>query len=145
MSNTKIKGQAEIWAVHDGTSYVDIALLTENGITENRNVIEGSGKGEDSLTRETGVYDASGSIEGLFIETEASKISWNEMKAYIRNLTDAKRSWRITTTYSDASTDVEYFSAVLSSLEKGAPNEEFMTFSAEVSVSGKISSTDPEA
>ncbi len=142
-----IKGEAEILAIYDGTAYVPFACLTSNEISESRSVIESQTKCNPGVvTKTAGTYSYEISLEGEYIKPETSKESWAEIRDRIRDVDGSTINWRITTTYADASTDVEYGTAVFTELSKSAPaGDELITFSASLSGSGKPSATDPNA
>ena len=85
-------------------------------------------------------------FEGEFAKTESGKQSWVELKEKIRSAKPMLQvTWRIVTTYDDATTLTEYGTGVLTSLEKTAPNAENITFSGTISGSGLVTQTDPNA
>lgn len=145
---TYIKGKEEILSIWDGsTAYEPIVCLTSNNLSENVDEITAPitkcDASTSALTREAGTYSYEISFEGLYAETESSKLSWAELRTKLRALGTV--TWRITTTYDDASTDVEYGTGFFSNLEKTAEVEEFITFSGSLLGSGSITATDPNA
>ncbi|MCP4355277.1 MAG: hypothetical protein GY793_06520 [Proteobacteria bacterium] len=143
----KIKGEAEILYVWDGSAYEPIACLTSNDLSESRNVIESQTKCDPGLvTKMAGSYSYEISFEGEFIKPEASLASWVEVAAYIRTVASSSLTWKITTTYADDSTLDEYGTAILTDLSKTSPaGDELITFSGSLSGSGAITNTDPNA
>ena len=135
-----IKGDAEILKLWDGTAYVPFACLTSSSLSETRNVIESQTKCDPGLvTRTAGSYSYEISFEGEYIKPEASKESWAELRDRIRVVADSEVEWSITTTYADASTDIDYGTAILTDLSKDAPaGDELITFSGSLSGSGAI-------
>lgn len=140
-----IKGDAEILSLYDGTAYVPFACLTSSSLSETRNVIESQTKCDPGLvTRTAGSYSYEISFEGEYIKPEASKESWAELRDRIRAVADSEVEWSITTTYADASTDIDYGTAILTDLSKDAPaGDELITFSGSLSGSGAITGTNP--
>lgn len=140
-------GNAEILYLWDGTAYEPISCLTSNDLSETRNVIESETKCNPGLVTKTpGSYVYEISFEGEFIKPEASKASWGEISAYIRDIAQSTVTWKITTTYADASTSDDYGTAILSDLSKTSPSgSELMTFSGTLSGSGAIVNVDPNA
>lgn len=141
----KIKGEAEILYLWDGSAYEPIACLTSNDLSETRNIIESQTKCDPGLiTKTPGSYSYEASFEGEFIKPEASLASWVEIAAYIRDIASSTVTWKITTTYADASTLDEYGTAILSDLSKTSPaGDELITFSGTLSGSGAITNVDP--
>lgn len=144
---TKIKGNSEILYIWDGSAYVPVGCLTSNGLSEVRNAIESVTKCDPDLTiRKAGTYSYEISFEGEFVEPDAARESWNELKALIRTVGSSEVIWRITTTYANASTLNEYGTAIITALDKTSPaGDEFITYSGTLSGSGAISNSDPNA
>jgi len=141
-----INGSVEILELWDGAAYEPIACLNSNGINEQREVIESTTKCDpDEVKRSNAAYSYEMSFEGEFAKTEAGKQSWVELKERIRSTTDSVVTWRVTTTYIDDSTTVEYGSGILTSLEKTAETNANITFSGTISGNGKPTNTDPNA
>ena len=142
---TYIKGKSEILAVWDDTSaYEPIVCLTSNSLSESVDEISAPRTKcdtENALVRESGQYSYEISFEGLYAETEVSKLSWAEIRTKLRSL--GNFTWRITTTYEGATTDIEYGTGFFSSLEKTAETEEFISFSGSLLGSGSIVAVDP--
>jgi hypothetical protein len=143
---TKIKGQNEVLEVWDGTStYEPMVCLISHTLSENVDEISSRTKcdANGATTKEAGAYTYEISFEGEYAETEAGKASWAELRTKLRSL--GTFDWRITTTYADASTDIEYGSGFFSNLEKTAGTDEFISFSGSLIGSGLITATDPNA
>lgn len=144
---TYIKGKNEVLAVWDGISaYEPIVCLTSNSLSESVDEISvprTKCDTDNALQRESGGYSYEISFEGMYAETEANKLSWVELRSKLRSL--GNFTWRITTTYANASTDVEYGTGFFGSLEKSAETEEFISFSGSLLGSGSIVSVDPHA
>lgn len=142
-----IKGKSEILYIWDGSStYEPVVCLTSNTFSESVDEIAAPQTKCDTnnaLQREAGQYSYEMSFEGVYAETEASKLSWVELRAKLRSL--GNFTWKITTTYSDDSTDNEYGTAFFSGLEKSAETADFITFSGSLLGSGEVESVDPNA
>lgn len=142
-----LQGESEILSIWNGSdAYEPIGCLTSSGLNEAREVNESNTKcNPNQLLRDPSTYSYEVSFEGEFAKTESGKQSWVELKEKIRNKANAKVTWRIVTTYDDATTLTEYGTGVLTSLEKTAPNAENITFSGTISGSGLVTQTDPNA
>lgn len=144
---TYIKGKEETLAVWDGTSaYEPIVCLTSNTLNENVGEVSAPSTKCDTnnaLIREAGQYAYDIAFEGVYAETEASKLSWAEIRTKLRALGTV--TWRITTVYDDASTDIEYGEGFFSNLSKSAATEDFISFSGSILGSGDIVAVDPNA
>lgn len=144
--NTRIKGVNEILYIWDGTdTYEPIVCLTSNSLSENVGEISSRTKcdANGSTYKESADYSYEISFEGEYAETQTDKVSWAELRTKLRSL--GNFTWRITTTYADASTDQEYGTAFFSNLEKSAGTDEFISFSGSLMGSGLITATDPNA
>lgn len=142
-----LQGESEILSIWNGSdAYEPIGCLTSNGLNETREVNESSTKCDPKQIKRTpSTYSYEVSFEGEFAETETGKQSWVELKEKVRSATSSSVTWRIVTTYADATTLTEYGTGVLTSLEKTAPNAENITFSGTISGSGLVTQTDPNA
>ncbi len=142
---TYIKGKEETLAVWDGVSaYEPIVCLTSNSLSESVEEITAPRTKCDTnnaLVREAGQYSYEIPFEGVYAETEAAKLSWAELRTKLRALGNV--TWRLTTTYADASTDVEFGTAFFSALEKTSAVDEFLAFSGTLLGSGDIVAVDP--
>ena len=144
--STRIKGNAEILYIWDGVdTYEPVICLTSNSLSETVNTVESNTKcSGDNVVKEAGTQSYEISFEGEYVETEADKASWAEIRTKLRagnNIT-----WKIVTTYANASTDVEYGTGFFSDLEKtSTTKDENITFSGTIQGSGAITSTDPNA
>jgi len=142
--STYIKGQNEILYVWDGVdTYEPVVCLTSSGLSETVDEITGRTKCDENgaTQKQAGAYSYEIPFEGLYATTEVDKISWAEIRTKLRSL--GTFTWKIETTYPDASTDAEYGTAYFSSLEKTGAVDEFMTFSGTLMGSGLIVATDP--
>ena len=121
-----IKGDSEILYIWDGTdTYEPVVCLTSNSLSESVSLIESVTKCAPGETiREAGTHTYEISFEGEYAPTEADKASWKEIATKLRTL--GTFTWRITTTYPDASTDIEYGTGIFTDLEKtSAAGDEF--------------------
>lgn len=144
---TYIKGKEEILYIWDGSAaYEPVVCLTSNSLSESVDEVTAPQTKCDTATtalnREAGQYSYEISFEGLYAETEASKISWAEIRTKLRTL--GNFTWKIETTYASGS-DVEYGTGFFGSLEKSAETEEFISFSGTILGSGDITAVDPNA
>ena len=145
MSET-ILGNAEILYIWDGSSaYEPIACLISNGLSESVSEVVSVNKCYPQQTiRKGGTHAYEIPFEGEYIKTEAGKVSWVEIKTKLR--TKGNFTWKIVTTYADATADIEYGTAFFSSLEKTSPaGDENITFSGTLLGSGLIVAVDPHA
>lgn len=145
MSET-VLGNSEILYIFDGTdTYEPIVCLTSNSISESVSEVSSITKCNPGKTiRKAGTHSYEISFEGEYIKTEADKVSWTEIRTKLRALGNV--TWKIITTYADASTDIEYGEAFFSNLEKSAPTgDENITFSGTLMGSGDIVAVDPNA
>ena len=141
-----ILGQSETLAVWNGTdAYEPIVCLTSSGLSEAVAEISARTKcdANGATQRKAGAYTYEIPFEGLYAKPEASKVGWVELKTKLRTLGDF--TWKITTTYADDTTEVEYGSGFFSSLEKTGAVDENITFSGSLMGSGLITGTDPNA
>lgn len=146
--STFIKGDAIILYVHDGTIYRPIACLTSNSLAETRNIIESQTKCDPGVTiKNAGSYNYEISCEGQYIDTtsvgaEITKASHDFLHGLIAS--GSTETWKIDTGLADTSA---YFgTAIFSDLTwDAAAGDELSTFSATLSGSGAIVTTDPEA
>lgn len=143
---TYINGQNEILAVWNGTdAYEPIVCLISNGLSESVDEISSRTKCDagGAMQKKAGAYSYEIPFEGLYAKTEASKVGWAELRTKLRALGNV--DWRITTTYPDDTTDIEYGNAYFSSLEKTGAIDEDITFSGTLVGSGLITNVDPNA
>lgn len=140
-----IKGNAQILYIWDGTdTYEPVVCLTSLNKNESVNVVESITKCSTSRKAEAGTSSYEIGFEGEYVETEADKVSFVELRTKLRTL--GNFTWRITTTYSNASTDNEYGTAFFSDLEStSTTKDENITFSGTLMGSGDITDTDPNA
>ncbi len=139
-----IKGNSEILYIWDEVdTYEPIVCLTSNSLSETVSVIESVTKCDPGETvRAAGTHSYEIGFEGEYAAPEADKASWSELATKLRSL--ATFTWRITTTYPDATTDVSYGTGIFTDLEKtSAAGDEFITFSGSLSGSGAITAVDP--
>lgn len=140
-----VLGKEEVFAVYDGVdSYDPVVCLTSHNISESVDEITAPRTKCDTnnaISTSPGDYSYEISMEGVYAKSEADKWSWVELRDLLRGL--EVHDWRITTTYADASTDVEYGSGWFSALEKTAETNEYITFSATLRGSGDIVAVDP--
>lgn len=140
-----VLGKNEVLAVWDGVdTYDPVVCLTSHSINESVDEITAPRTKCDTnnaIITAPGDYSYEITMEGVYAKSEASKWSWVELRDLLRGL--ETHDWRITTTYADASTDIEYGTGWFSSLEKTAENNEYITFSATLRGSGEVTSTDP--
>lgn len=143
---TYIKGDGLLLYVHDGSAYVPIACLTQNSLSQTRNIIEAQTKctpglitkGAGSLTYEIG-------FEGLYIDTtsatgDTGKASHDKIKGWIED--GEIHNWKLDTGLTD--TPAYFGESIFSDLELTAPaGDEFASFSGTMSGSGAILETDP--
>lgn len=144
--STYIQGKQEVLAVWNGTdAYEPLVCLTSSGLSESVEEVSARTRcdANGATQKKAGAISYEISFEGLYSEVEADKVSWVGLKTKLRSL--GNFDWRITTTYSDASTDVEYGNAFFSSLEKSGEVDEFITFSGSLIGNGLITDTDPNA
>lgn len=141
-----IKGQQGELAVYDTDAYKPVVCLESYTVNESRGEVSGRTfcDANGAVQKEAGEYSSELTFNGLVGETETGKLAWQELKEYIRTLADNK-DIRLTTTYSDDSTLVEYCNGFISSLEKTGEKDNFITFSGTIMVSGLINNTDPNA
>ena len=123
MSET-ILGNAEILYIWNGSSaYEPIACLTSNGLSESVSEVTSVTKCDPQQTiRKGGTHAYEISFEGEYIKTEAGKVSWVEVKTKLR--TKGNFTWKIVTTYADATADTEYGTAFFSTWKK--PHQQAM-------------------
>ena len=141
-----ILGQSETLAVWDGVdSYDPIVCLTSSGLSEAVAEVSARTKcdANGATQRKAGAYTYEIPFEGLYAKPEADKFGWVELKAKLRSL--GNFDWKITTTYADDTTEIEYGSGYFSSLEKTGAVDENITFSGSLMGSGLITASDPNA
>ena len=142
-----IKGKNEILSIWDGDSaYEPIVCLTSHSLSESVDEIAAPQTKCDtsnSLKREAGQYSYEISFDGVYAKPEDEKASWVSVKTKLRSL--GNFTWRITTTYADDSTEIEYGTGFFSGLEKTSDSEDFMSFSGSLLGSGDIVAVDPNA
>ena len=144
--STRLLGNAEILYIWDGTdTYEPVICLTSNSFSDTNNIVEAVTKCSNGETdRDKGSHSYEISFEGLYVQPETDKTSWAELRTKLRSLDSV--TWKIETTYPNASTDVEYGTAIFSDLEKtSTTQDEHITFSGTLQGSGAITSTDPNA
>lgn len=144
--STYVKTISEILAVWNGSdAYENIICLTSHSLSESVDEISTRTKCDDNgaTQRRAGAYTYEISFDGVYPETEAGKVGWAELRTKLRALGNV--DWRLTTTYSNASTDIEYGNGYFSNLEKTAEIDSDITFTGSLMGSGLISSTDPNA
>ena len=144
---TKIKGEDIVLSVHDGTIYRPVACLTSNSLSITRGIIETQTKCEPGETiRSAGSRSYEIACEGILIDTtsvgaEVTQASHDYLLSVIQS-TAGTAIWRMDT----GSTDTPYYygTGILTDLEYTSPaGDEFSTFSATLSGSGEIVTTDP--
>lgn len=143
--STYIQGKNEVLAVWTGTVYEPIVCLTSSGFSESVSEVSGRTRcdANGATQRVAGAVTYEIPFEGLYAEAEADKLSWVGLKTKLRALENV--DWRLTTTYSDNSTDIEYGNAFFSNLEKSGEVDEFITFSGTLMGNGLTTDTDPNA
>lgn len=142
-----VLGQNEILSVWDDSdSYDPLVCLISHSLNESVDEIAAPLTKCDSgnaLVKTPGDYSYEISFEGLYAKAATDTLSWVDLRTKLRAL--GTFTWRITTTYADASTDIEYGTGFFSSLEKTAENKESITFSGSLIGSGSIVAVDPNA
>lgn len=144
--STPVHGETEILYIWNGTdAYEPVVCLTSNSLSENVDEISSRTKCDTGgeTNRRAGAYTYEISFEGVYNEPETSKVGWIALKTKLRSL--GNFTWRITTSYSDASTVNEYGTAYFSNLEKTSPIDDNIAFSGSLMGSGLITDTDPNA
>ena len=147
---TFIKGDLIVLYIHDGAAYMPLACLTSNSLSQTVNIIDSQTKCDPGVTlRDPGSMSYEISAEGRYIDTtsvgspDANKASHDKLKAdYVD--TGAVVTWKMNTGLVD---DPDYFgTGIISALEMTADaGDELASFSATISGSGQIVTTDPEA
>lgn len=142
-----IKGDVNILYVYDGSIYRPVACLTSNSLSSALEVLETRTKCDAGvIITEAGTFSYSLSAEGLYIDTgvggDITKASHDWL--LIKQQAKATVTWKLAT---GLSADSNYFgSAVITDLSMDAPTgAENTTFSATLTGSGAIVTTDPEA
>lgn len=141
-----ILGNASILSIWDGTSaYEPIVCLTQHNLSESVEEISSRTKCDlnGAMQKKAGAYSYEIGFEGNYSKPEAGKSGWVELKAYLRSL--GNFDWKITTTYADASTEIEYGNGFFSNLELTANLDEDITFSGSLIGNGLITAVDPNA
>lgn len=145
---TFIKGDTIILSIYDGSAYRPVACLTSNSLAETRNVIESQTKCDPGqIIKQAGTYTAEISLEGQIIDTtsaggDTAKASHDYLHGIIVAGTDI--TWKMGSGSTD--NDSYYGSGVLSALSlDAAAGDENATFSGTISVSGLVTTSDPNA
>ena len=139
-----IKGENLILYVYDDTIYRPIACLTSNSLSETQNIIESQTKCDPGVViKSAGSYSYELSAEGEYIDTtsvgaEVTKASHD----YLHSIFGTLVTWKLATGLTD--TDFYYGTAILNDLSGDfAAGDDLATFSASLSGSGAIVTTDP--
>jgi len=143
---TYVKTISEILSVWNGTdAYEPLVCLTSHGLSESVDEVSTRTKcdANGATQKRAGAYSYEISFDGVYPEVESNKIGYVGLKSKLRALGNV--DWKITTTYSDASSDVEYGNGYFSNLEKTAEIDTDITFTGSLMGSGLISDTDPNA
>lgn len=138
-----IAGNSVIFSIWDGTdSYDPIACLTSNTLSESVEIDEVETKCDPGNAVKTpGTYSYEISVDGVYIDeaVDTNKHSHALMKALLRAKTLI--TWSMATGISGTAT--EYGTGYITSLELTGESGENATFTATISGTGAITSTDP--
>ena len=140
-----IKGDDVILSIYDSSAYKPVGCLTSNDISVTRNVIEAQTKCDPSvIIKQAGSTTSEISFEAIYIVTDNSKTSFDELLAFINVVNGTTQTWKITS--AQLSPLAYYGTGILSDLSlSSAAGDEFATFSGTISNSGLIVTVDPNA
>ena len=141
-----LDGGLEVIEFWNGTDAYELPIcLSSHSLSESVEEISGRTRCDlnGATQKRAGGYSYEISFEGLYVKSETNKMGWVELKNKLRALGNV--DWRITTTYWDETTDIEYGNGFLSNLEKNAVIDENISFSGSLMGNGLITSTDPNA
>ena len=141
-----LDGKLEVFEIWNGLDAYEMPIcFSSHTLSETVDEISGRTKCDlnGAMQKRAGAYSYEISFEGLYVQAEANKIAWTDLRDKLRAL--GNFDWRITTTYLDnpTTTDVEYGNGFLSNLEKTATIDEDIAFSGTLIGNGLISATDP--
>lgn len=130
-------GKDEVLEIHDGTDYLPIGCLTTNGLTESREITEGTKT--KCNTNPPGIpqdptYEVS--FDAVANDDEITKMTYKKLRAEM--VKNEPTFWRITR----GGVGVEFGKAYLTSLERSAPVDDVVTFSGSFVGVEAISETD---
>ena len=144
--STYVKTVNETLFVYNGTdAYEPIVCLTSHNLSHSVDEISTRTKcdANGATQRRAGAYTYEIGFDGVYPEVEVAKVGYVGLEAKLLALGNV--TWKITTTYSDASTVDQYGKGYFSSLEKTAEIDNDITFTGSIMGSGRPSSVDPEA
>ena len=131
-------GKNEILEIYLDGAYVPIGCLTNNTITESREITEGTmtkcNTNPQGIPQDA-TYEVS--FEAVAEDDDNSKATHSIMRGEMAKSTPT--NWRITR----EGTPIEYGTAFLTSLERSAPVDNVVTWSGTLTGVGEISKTDP--
>ena len=130
-------GKDEILFIHDGTAYLPIGCLTTSGISESREITEGT-KTKCNTNPQGVPQDATyeGRFEAVANDDELTKMTHKKMRAEMKK--DDPSYWKI----ERGGTPIEFGRAYLTALERSAPVDNVITWSGTLLGVGEISETD---
>lgn len=130
-------GKDEVLEIHDGTAYLPIGCLTTNGLTESREIKDGTktkcNTNPSGLPQDP-TYELS--FDAVANDDEVTKMTHTKLRAEMAN--DEPTFWRITR----GGVGIEFGKAYLTSLERSAPVDDVVTFSGSFVGVEAISPTD---
>lgn len=143
-NETYIKGDVVLFSIWDTDAYEPIACLTSNTLNESVEIDEVKTKCNPGNTEQTpGAYSYEISVDGIYIDetVDTDRQSHSKLKGYMRAKT--KITWKMATGLSGVA--AEYGYGYITSLELTGDAGENATFTATISGTGAITSTDPNA
>lgn len=144
---TKIQGNAILFAVYDGSAYRPLACLTSSSVNKDVTINETETKCNPGVVeKDYGAVNTTIDVDGEFIDTtsvggDTAKASYD----YLESKLDAKE--KVTIRYSTGLTDVatKYATALIGALTLTGDVNVKATFSATLEIDGGFSVTDPNA
>ena len=145
MADINLMGKNSILFIHDDTAYLPIVCLTGNSTNEEVAVNDGTvTKCNQDPTPILGVYTYTKDFEGIAIEDQATKLSLESIRQFLREKAVAKEPvfWKEEITLANATKVTEYGKAYLTNISYDAPADGEMTFKGTLNGIGYISTTD---
>lgn len=143
-NETFIKGDDVLFSIWDTDAYEPIACVTSSSISESVEIDEVQTKCDPgNIVKTPLTYSYEISLEGIYIDeaVDTARQSHGKLKALLRNKT--RITWRMSTGITSPTNEYGY--GYITSLDLTGDAGTNATFSATISGSGAITSTDPEA
>ena len=134
----KVKGDAFMLHIWDGTAYRPIACITSNDLSSSAEVTESKNKCNPGvISTEYGAINKSVSIDGEFIDTtsaggDATKASFD----FIEGKQDLKEKVDLKIDFGLEDNSSKYAKAVITDLSLTGPAGEISTFNATLNIDG---------